>query len=88
MWVAALPASAFKKDSIKIVAQKERTSKDHWRRKENTDDCVEIYPTRRHARLEKNVLTLVAEDGCEERIEMNGCNVLSVSGGKQSSRKW
>ncbi|MCO5611028.1 hypothetical protein L7F22_065277 [Adiantum nelumboides] len=88
MWVAALPASTSKKDAIRIVAQREKTSKDHWRRKDTSDDCIEIYPSRRHGQLQNNVLTLVSEDGCEERIEMRGCSVLSVSGGKEMSRKW
>ncbi|MCO5549848.1 hypothetical protein L7F22_003322 [Adiantum nelumboides] len=88
MWVAALPASTSKKDAIRIVAQREKTSKEHWRRKDTSDDCIEIYPSRRHGQLQNNVLTLVSEGGCEERIEMRGCSVLSVSGGKEMSRKW
>eukprot|EP00250_Pteridium_aquilinum_P021845 c25245_g2_i1 orf=532-2847(+) len=87
MWVAALPASVSKKDAIKILGQKEKASKDQRRRKDISDDC-EIYPSRRHAQLEDNVLTLVADDGCKEHIEMNGCRVVSVSAGKEIARKW
>ncbi|KAI5072707.1 hypothetical protein GOP47_0013109 [Adiantum capillus-veneris] len=82
MWVAALPASTARKDAIRVVA------KDHRRRKDTSDDCIEIYPSRRHAQLQNNVLTLVAEDGCEERIDLRGCSVQSVSGGKEMARKW
>lgn len=87
IWVAALPASVLKKDNIKIVALRV-TSKDTWRRKEISDDCVEICPSRRHACLENNILALTSENGIEKRIEMRGCKVLSVSGGKEESRKW
>lgn len=88
MWVAARPSAASRKETIKVLAQREKVSKDHKRRKDSSDNLLEICPSRRHARLEDNVLTLMAEDGIEEHIEMRGCSVLSVSGGKDVSRKW
>lgn len=88
MWVAALPSAASRKETIKVLAQREKVSKDHKRKKDSSDNFLELCPSRRHVRLEDNVLTLMAEDGIEEHIEMRGCSVLSVSGGKDVSRKW
>ncbi|KAH7295378.1 hypothetical protein KP509_27G044100 [Ceratopteris richardii] len=88
IWLAALPSSLSKKDNIKISADKEKSSKDYRRKKENGNDCIEIYASRRHAQLQDNVLKLQAEDGSEEHIAMKGCKILSVSGGEEISRKW
>lgn len=71
----------------KVSSSQERAQKEN-KMKEDADDCLKINPIRRHARLEDNILTFMADDGTEYHIDMTDCSVLSVSGGSEASRKW
>ena len=84
LWIAALPSSISKKDATK----REKISKDHKKKKDGTDDIFDARPSRRFAKIDNSVLSLVAEDGTEESADLKGCSIHAVSAGKEASRKW
>lgn len=92
MWVAPLPEGDWSKATMKQTGKDKKKDKDGQkegsRKGESVRDTFEIAPMWRHAVLQQRVLVLKAADGVEERISLEGCEVLSVSGGPGPNRKW
>ncbi len=93
VWVAHLPQGDWSKLTLKQASskdkkkEKEAPTKDASKR-EGLQDCLEIWPVRKHAILNSNVLYLKAADGTEESILLDGCEVLAVSSGHGPGGKW
>ncbi|CAK9267768.1 unnamed protein product [Sphagnum jensenii] len=93
VWVAHLPQGDWSKLTLKQASskdkkkEKEAPTKDASKR-EGLQDCLEIWPVRKHAILNSNVLYLRAADGTEESILLDGCEVLAVSSGHGPGGKW
>jgi hypothetical protein len=93
VWVAHLPQGDWSKLTLKQASskdkkkEKEALTKDASKR-EGLQDCLEIWPVRKHAILNSNVLYLRAADGTEESILLDGCEVLAVSSGHGPGGKW
>ncbi len=93
VWVAHLPQGDWSKLTLKQASskdkkkEKEAPTKDASKR-EGPQDCLEIWPVRKHAILNSNILYLRAADGTEESILLDGCEVLAVSSGHGPGGKW
>lgn len=91
-WVAPLPIVDLNKAIVRQIRKDKNGDKDGEkdgsRRGEGMKDVLEIAPVRMQAKLKDRSLFLRAVDGTEEKISLDGCEVLTVSSSPGPSRKW
>lgn len=84
MWVAPLMEGDWTKATLKPLNKKRKAN--HTLTGGNKK--VVIDPVLRHATLLGQILFLKGPGALEDKINLRGCEIMSISGGEKAGRKW